>query len=63
MLPESAVRFPGQMPRFASVTKVQRRYMGSANDGFDKQGSYEGPGKTTVTILNQVLYCEVHTAN
>jgi len=55
MLPESAVRFPVQMPRLASVTKVQGRYMGSANDGFDKQGSYEGPGKTTVTILNQEM--------
>ena len=23
------------------------------NDGFQKQGSYEGPGKTTVSILNE----------
>ena len=26
------------------------------NDGFQKQGSYEGPGKTTVSILNEELY-------
>merc|ERR1711915_261288 len=30
-----------------------RRSIHTPNDGFQKQGSYEGPGKTTVSILNE----------
>lgn len=31
----------------------QVRNINTPNDGFQKQGSYEGPGKTTVSILNE----------
>ena len=30
-----------------------RRYLYTPNDAVQKQGSYEGPGKTTVAILNE----------
>ena len=31
---------------------TQARFLNTPNDAHQKQGSYEGPGKTTVSILN-----------
>jgi len=31
------------------------RTLNTPADGFERQGAYEGPGKTTVSILNQVI--------
>ena len=35
------------------LNSVITRSINTPNDGFQKQGSYEGPGKTTVSILNE----------
>ena len=32
---------------------IPRRHLYTPNDAVQKQGSYEGPGKTTVAILNE----------
>jgi len=41
-------------PRFVyNLLPHQSRSLYTPNDGIQKQGSYEGPGKTTVAILNE----------
>ena len=39
--------------RSSSIKQTQVRYLYTPNDAVQKQGSYEGPGKTTVAILNE----------
>ena len=40
-----------QHPRIHQT--IFRRHLYTPNDAVQKQGSYEGPGKTTVAILNE----------
>jgi len=37
-------------------SKILIKQLHTPNDGFERQGAYEGPGKTTVSILNQELH-------
>eukprot|EP00088_Acartia_fossae_P020342 TRINITY_DN2194_c0_g1_i10.p1 TRINITY_DN2194_c0_g1~~TRINITY_DN2194_c0_g1_i10.p1 ORF type:complete len:248 (+),score=29.70 TRINITY_DN2194_c0_g1_i10:54-797(+) len=41
--------------KIAPLTRMPVRCLNTPNDGFEKQGSYEGPGKTTVSIINQEI--------
>ena len=40
-------------PRKHQMMVSPRRHLYTPNDAVQKQGSYEGPGKTTVAILNE----------
>ena len=44
------VRIPSML---FNLSGCQSRSLYTPNDGIQKQGSYEGPGKTTVAILNE----------
>ena len=46
----SAVRMNNKM---VTVSTSHARSLYTPNDAVQKQGSYEGPGKTTVAILNE----------
>jgi NADH dehydrogenase [ubiquinone] 1 alpha subcomplex assembly factor 3 len=48
-------RIPGGTLLVAHQNWKGVRSISTPNDGFDKQGSYEGTGKTTISILNQDL--------
>ena len=39
------------------------RTLNTPADGFERQGAYEGPGKTTVSILNQVILLGTRITN